>query len=136
MHLSARFCSAETVFAILMGAAIILTASDAAAQAATAAQKKDAAPAGNIDNGKKIYVTYGCYECHGRAAQGGTGSGPRLGPNPIAYQAFLQYIRQPKGQMPPYTSKIAPYSELADIHAISQSLPKPPDPKSIPLLNQ
>ena len=25
----------------------------------------NAAPPGNASNGKKIYVTYGCYECHG-----------------------------------------------------------------------
>ena len=44
---------------------------------AQSAQKKDA-PVGNADNGKKLYVGDGCYECHGRAAQGGSGSGPRL----------------------------------------------------------
>ncbi len=26
--------------------------------------------AGNPQNGKKIFETYGCYQCHGREAQG------------------------------------------------------------------
>ena len=46
--------------------------------------------------------------CHGLAAQGG---------------------------VPPYQKAILPDEDLADIHAYLQSIPKPPDYKSIPLLN-
>jgi mono/diheme cytochrome c family protein len=38
--------------------------------------------------------------------------------------------------MPPYMEAILSNEDLADIHAYLESVPKPPDPKSIPLLNQ
>jgi len=87
------------------------------------------------DRGKQIYMRVGCYQCHGREAQGASGTGPRLGPRPIAFAAFSRYIRQPTGQMPPYTSKVVSDQELADMYAFLQSLPQPPAAKSIPLLN-
>jgi mono/diheme cytochrome c family protein len=88
----------------------------------------------NADNGKKLFTSAGCYECHGREAQGGAGTGPRLGPGPIAFAAFLRQCRLPSNQMPPYTSKVLSDSQLADIYAFLQALPKPPDVSSIPLL--
>jgi ubiquinol-cytochrome c reductase cytochrome c subunit len=93
------------------------------------------ASSGNAKNGKQIYTSYGCYECHGREGQGSILSGPRIGPHPTQFSAFVKYIRQPKGQMPPYTDKVISDAELADIYAFLQSLPQPPDPRSIPLLN-
>jgi len=89
----------------------------------------------NAKNGKQIYTNYGCYECHGREGQGSILSGPRIGPHPTQFSAFVKYIRQPNCQMPPYTEKVASDAELADIYAFLQSLPEHPDPKSIPLLN-
>jgi mono/diheme cytochrome c family protein len=38
--------------------------------------------------------------------------------------------------MPPYTEKVLSNDDLADIYAYLQSIPKPADYKSIPLLNQ
>lgn len=32
---------------------------------------QSAAPAGNAANGRKLFENYGCYQCHGREAQGG-----------------------------------------------------------------
>jgi mono/diheme cytochrome c family protein len=80
---------------------------------------------GNAANGKRLYAAYGCYQCHGRQAQGSSATGPRLGPNPIAWAAFAPYVRQPSGQMPPYTSKAVPDAELADIFAFIQTIPQP-----------
>jgi hypothetical protein len=37
--------------------------------------------------------------------------------------------------MPPYTEKVLPDKELADIYAFLKSLPRPPAATSIPLLN-
>jgi mono/diheme cytochrome c family protein len=91
---------------------------------------------GNADNGKKIFVAYGCFECHGRMAQGAAATGPRLGPHPIAITAVLQELRHPANEMPPYTEKTVSNAEVADIYAFLQSLPDPPKPDSIPLLSK
>ncbi len=92
---------------------------------------------GNDQNGQRLYTSYGCYECHGGEGQGSTQTaGSRIGPPTIEFSTFVTYIRQPKGQMPPYTSKAVPDAELADIYAFLQSRPEPPPAKSIPLLNQ
>src|ERR1700733_1645169 len=92
------------------------------------------APAGSAQNGRKLFEDYGCYQCHGREAQGGLGTGPRLGPKPIAFAAVQRYIRQPTGQMPPYTAKVVSDKDLADIYAFLQSVKQPPAVKEIPLL--
>lgn len=104
------------------------------AHAAAQAAKNDSASAAKIENGKKLFTNDGCYECHGHMAQGGTG--PRLGPNPIPFSAFLQYVRHPAGSMPPFTSKVVSDAEFTDIYAFISSLPQPPKAKDIPLLNQ
>lgn len=90
-------------------------------------------PAGNAQTGRKLFVSDGCYQCHGYEAQGSS-AGPRLGPNPITFEALKAYVRAPKGQMPPYTSKVISDRELADIYAFLRSLPKPPVAKDVPLL--
>ena len=115
-------------------AALMLARAVAEAQTPGTAARAQAAPTGNAQNGKKLFTSYGCYECHGREAQGGA-AGPRIGPNPPAFAAFQRYVRQPAGQMPPFTSKVVSDAELADIYAYLQSLPQPPPAKSIPLLN-
>jgi mono/diheme cytochrome c family protein len=93
-----------------------------------------AAPTGNAQNGKKLFAADGCYQCHGYEAQGATPTGPRLGPRPIAFAQFSKYVRNPTGQMPPYTSKSVPDKDLADIYAFLQSLPAPPAVDAITLL--
>jgi ubiquinol-cytochrome c reductase cytochrome c subunit len=100
------------------------------------AQPASTAPAGNADEGKKLYVSYGCYQCHGREAQGSSATGPRLGPRPIAFTAFSRYVRRPTGQMPPYTAKVVSDADMANIYAYVQTRPAPPAVQSIPLLRE
>src|ERR1700694_1487586 len=69
----------------------------------TAAQAPTAPPA-NVDEGKKLFASYGCYQCHGYEGQGSSATGPRLGPRPLPLASFSKYIRRPTGQMPPYTA--------------------------------
>jgi ubiquinol-cytochrome c reductase cytochrome c subunit len=94
------------------------------------------APAATADaqNGRKLFKSNGCYQCHGYEAQGATATGPRLGPRPLAFAAFSKYVRQPTGQMPPYTSKVVTDATLADIYAFLQSLPAPPPVDAVGLL--
>ena len=91
-----------------------------------------AAPKGDAGNGKKIYSTYGCYQCHGFVAQGGPGG--RLAPRPVVFAAFSKYVRTPTGQMPPYTAKVVSDQELADIYAFLLTIPPPPAVNSVPIL--
>ncbi len=105
--------------------------------AARAQQSSDASPAGNAQNGKKLFNTVGCYECHGRQGQGATQTGAaRIGPPMLSFDGFLSYVRQPAINMPPYTSKAIPDQDLADIYAYLKSIPMPPKGKDIPLLNK
>lgn len=113
---------------------LIFSAAHVRAQNAAQATKSSEAPAGNAQKGKELYTKYGCYECHGREGQGSSVSGPRLGPDPVPFEAFAAYVRNPTGEMPPYTNKVVSDKELAGIYAFLQSLPHPPDPESLPLL--
>jgi len=92
-------------------------------------------PAQDAANGKKLFLKYGCYQCHGTQGQGTT-AGARLAPKPVALAAMITYVRAPKGQMPPYTAKVVSDAELGDIRAYLASIPEPPPAKNIPLLNQ
>ena len=118
----------------------LLAGGSAAAQApapappASAPQRQATAPAGDAQEGKKLYVSDGCYQCHGYEGQGSSATGPRLGPRPIAFAAFSRYVRQPTGQMPLYTTKVLSDTELANIYAFLQALPAPPPVQGIPLL--
>lgn len=102
-----------------------------------AQQASDAVPAGNAQNGRKLFMSDGCYECHGREGQGAAQTGAaRIGPPQLSFDGFQSYVRAPKNQMPPYTSKALPDQDLADIYAFLKSIPQPPKGKDIPLLNK
>ena len=92
---------------------------------AAQAPERPAAPPGNADAGKNLYVSVGCYQCHGYEAQGSSATGPRLGPRPIAFAAFSRYVRQPSGQMPPYTAKVVSDTDMAHIYAFVRARPEP-----------
>jgi ubiquinol-cytochrome c reductase cytochrome c subunit len=119
----------------LIACMVLFAATNIAAQVSSAPKHNENSASGNKENGQRIYVKDGCYECHGRAAQGSRLSGPKIGPQPVPFPTFMEYVRAPQGQMPPYTSKVLSDTELADIYAFLKSLPPPPDPKSIPVLN-
>jgi len=91
------------------------------------------APAGNADAGKKIYAAFGCYQCHGTEAQGSPRTGPEL-VSPMPYAVFIQALRTPLAEMPPYEAKVVSDQQAADIYAFIQTLPDPPDYKTLELL--
>ena len=93
------------------------------------------AAAGNAENGKKLFVTYACWACHGSSGRAG-GAAPAITPSTRSAEALIKYVRKPAGAMPPYTSKSISDRELTDIAAYLRTIPKDPDPKTIPLLNQ
>jgi len=104
----------------------------AAAAVAGAAFAQDAAPKGDVAHGKKIYVSYGCWQCHGYQGQGG--AGPKLAPTPLPYDALSRQLRKPRGTMPVYTHVTTPDQDVADIYAYLQSIPKAKTVADIPAL--
>jgi mono/diheme cytochrome c family protein len=99
--------------------------------------KQETIAAGDAKVGQNLYITDGCYECHGYQGQGATQTGgARLGPPQIPLSGFISYVRQPTAQMPPYTLKVISDQDLAHIYSFLRSVPKPPPSKTIPLLNQ
>jgi mono/diheme cytochrome c family protein len=92
-----------------------------------------AALAASAEKGKSLFLTYGCFQCHGTVGQGGN-AGPKLAPDPMPYEALANFVRTTNRQMPPYREAVLPNEDLADIYAYLQSVPPGPDYKSIPLL--
>ncbi len=101
--------------------------------AAVQLDQATSAPAGRAGVGATVYAKVGCYQCHANEAQGGM-AGPRIGPDPIPFARFAQYVRNPTGEMPPYTDKVLSNQELADIYAFVQARPRPPAVNTIPQL--
>ena len=91
---------------------------------------------GNAENGKRLFMRDGCYECHGMLGQGAYSYGPRIGPDPISVQGIINYIRKPSGNMPPFTAKIVSDQDAADIYAYLKSVPRPVAIKNIPLFTK
>ena len=95
----------------------------------------DGALAASAEKGKAAFVKNGCWQCHGFQGQGGV-AGAKLAPEPIPEEAFVAFVRTTNRAMPPYSEAILPDSDLADIYAYLQSIPKPREAKDIPLLSQ
>ena len=89
---------------------------------------------GDAQRGGKLFVADGCYECHGYVGQGSIRTGPALAPAIIPMQAFTAQLRKPMDRMPPYTDVVLPQQDISDVYAYLQSLPKPPNPADIAIL--
>ena len=103
--------------------------SAAAPPAAPLAQDGDPA------RGRELYVRIGCYQCHGFDGQGAQATGPRLAPNPIAFNRFIGIVYDPLDLMPRYPPEHVSEQDVRDIYAYLQSIPRPPAAEDIPLLN-
>jgi ubiquinol-cytochrome c reductase cytochrome c subunit len=86
-----------------------------------------------VEAGGVLFKKVGCYQCHGNEAQGGL-SGPRIGPNLFPPARFVEYLRKPTGEMPPYTAKVLSDQDIADIFAWVQARPRPPAVNTLPQL--
>jgi mono/diheme cytochrome c family protein len=104
--------------------------------AVACAQAQDAAK-GDAAKGKQLWLADGCSYCHGTVGQGGGGrsAGLRIAHQPLPFEAFLNQVRRPADEMPVYVESVLSNQDVADIFAYIQSLPPPPDLKSIRILN-
>ena len=73
----------------------------------SAAPASQGAPEGNAANGKKLFLAYGCYQCHGYQGQGAS-TGPRIGPPPLSLAFLLSYVRTPPDKCRPTLKKWSP----------------------------
>jgi len=95
-------------------------------------------PPGDAANGKRLYLADGCFECHGRAGQGGRFNylTPALAQEALPVDSFIAFLREAPNDMPSFSAAVLSDKDAADIHAFLQSLPGPRPAKDIPLLNQ
>ena len=85
------------------------------------------APKGDAAHGKQLYLKTGCFECHGRAGQGGAFNKPApiLAQTKLPFEGFEMQLRNPADDMPAYSDKLMSQKDLADIYAFLQSLSGP-----------
>ena len=91
--------------------------------------------AASAESGRHVFMRAGCWQCHGTMGQGGA-AGPKLAPDPLPFEALSGFVRTTNREMPAYREEVLPDADLADLYAYLLSIPKGPDPKSIPLLNR
>jgi ubiquinol-cytochrome c reductase cytochrome c subunit len=87
---------------------------------------------GQVQQGQALWEKNGCYLCHGTVGQGGFG--PAVAVDLVPYAALSIYVRNPTGDMPPFSEKILSDADLKDIYAYLSALPEPKSPDSTPLL--
>src|SRR5215203_7107978 len=94
--------------------------------------------AADAAKGKAAFMKYGCWQCHGTEGQGSaiTSAGKVLAPDPMPLETFVAFVRSTNRAMPPYSEKVLPNEDLADMHAYLSTIPKAKDYKTIPLLSQ
>jgi ubiquinol-cytochrome c reductase cytochrome c subunit len=107
----------------------------AAIAAALALAARAAQPGGppDAEAGKRLFMTYYCYSCHGTEGHGGAGPRIVVGASP---DALIRYVRKPSGAMPAYTSKSISDRQLRDIHAYLRSIAASPAARTIPMLQR
>ncbi len=95
------------------------------------------APAGDVANGKRVYLAVGCFTCHGRAGQGGAFNypAPALAQTRLPVEAFKIYVRAGPNEMPAYAESVLSDQDATDIYAFLRSLPGRRPAKDFPLLN-
>lgn len=95
------------------------------------------APGGDAANGRRLYLAVGCFECHGRAGQGGRFNypAPALARTALPLAAFSALVRAGPNDMPAYAKPVLADQDVADILAFLRSLPGRRPASDIPLLN-
>jgi mono/diheme cytochrome c family protein len=122
-------------FLVLAGAAglLVLGCRNVLARETRAAAQRANSPAGNAENGGKVFSTQKCADCHGTQGEGGKGTiaGPRIGPPRFDLAMFVDAVRNSKAPMPSFSSRDISDAALADVYAFLKAT-APPAPGSAP----
>jgi len=105
----------------------------AASLCAGAAFAQDA-PKGSAERGKKLFAELNCISCHGTHAQGGGRNSEPPIPAGYPWQGFVNQLRKPRLDMPPYEEKLVSAQDVADMFAYFSSIKAAPAAKDIPQL--
>ncbi|MDB5990406.1 MAG: cytochrome c, mono- and diheme variant family [Herbaspirillum sp.] len=100
--------------------------------AAPAMAQSEKPASGQVQQGQALWEKNGCYLCHGSVGQGGFG--PAVAVDLVPYVALSIYVRNPTGDMPPFSEKVLSEADLKDIYAYLSAQPEPKSPDSTPLL--
>ena len=97
----------------------------------------DEVKTGDPVKGKRIYLAVGCFECHGRAGQGGRFNypAPALAQIELPAESFIAFLRAAPNDMPAFSADVLSDQDAADLHAYLRSLPGRKPVKDFPLLN-
>jgi mono/diheme cytochrome c family protein len=92
--------------------------------------------AADAQKGNAAFIQNGCWQCHDFAGEGSiaTSNGKVIARTALPLDAFISFVRNTNGQMPPYRTAVISDEELTDIYAYLQSLPQPKAASDIPLL--
>ena len=118
-------------------AAVVFSTAACAALGWAAVALAEGAGSGDVAKGRSVYLAVGCFECHGRAGQGGAMNypAPALAKIEMPVESFVAYLRNAPNDMPAYTANVLSDSDATDIWAFLQSLPGRKPVKDFPLLN-
>jgi cytochrome c553 len=93
------------------------------------AAPQGAPPAGDAAAGRRAFMEYACYFCHGTAGQGSLPTvGPRVARVPRSLDSLRSYVRRPTGRMSSYPDVVISDAVFADIYAYLRAVPEPPTP--------
>ena len=128
----------RVVFGIVAGVVGLIAVSASYAQdqrSQTGTGSVPNVPAGDVKRGSALYLSTGCWECHGYT--GATGSGAPLVLSGLSASGFVSYLRNPRTRaMPLYSAKVMSDAAAADLYAYIKTFKRPADVKEIPLLQQ
>ena len=119
--------------AITWAGRVMLTA--AVLGPAGALAQGSAAATDALEQGRRLYMSNGCFSCHGTVGQGGERSGaPKLAPQPYPFEAFRALVRTPREAMPRLDEKFVSDEQLRLMHRYLSSIDKGPAAKDIAAL--
>jgi mono/diheme cytochrome c family protein len=91
---------------------------------------------GDAQKGKTAFIQHGCWQCHDFNGEGSvaTSNGKVIARTELPLDAFISFVHNSNGAMPPFREAILSDQDLTDIYAYLQSLPAPKSAADIPLL--
>lgn len=126
------------VFSIIATAVVLVAVSASNAQdqrSQPGATSPPTAPPGDAGKGSALYLSAGCWQCHGYS--GATGTAAPLVLTGLTASGFVNYIRNPRTPaMPLYSAKVINDAAAADLYAYIKTFKKPVEARDIPLLQQ